>query len=624
MLQKYHSVHEWEALTPWRRHHEEIWLEELAEEALACDDMIALAELPGAFTIYDSSRKECFTAVSLLYKLNTCRRQEKEELTALVDRLDKESLRLLCLYIRSATLRGQKEKRAYDAYLAVGQSWHAWPRVASPHKEEQAATLLRADDDIQQHSDDQLSKQSLLELLVLTQQQERKQLVRLLQGITLEDVQRAAPTDSLKTSCIKRLQQIFPSSEKQPQWDISRGPKVWSQDQLERATLDLLVELLEIQERQTSSFLLTLLNEREHLQALREDFQSKLQAQHLHANLLQLLNPDASLCSSHANLSSQEHVPQQASSSEPAEVQNVTGGPRESQTAADTIGTKPDGDQIEDVADKQGVCAGCGVTLGGLPYLEVLCVPDSLSKVDGEGGRNDEDGETRKCEEQDSLITLAWSTHLEDLDGKPANAVAMQTQPSAERREGDLKEAGKENDFHANLQQASASSTDEVKELGAPEVTAHASGHCSTKEKMAAMEGVRQREPVSALEREKTMRKLVDVHRRVERRQQRDRDRQQLKVQERLSIIQSRKADEDLFGPKHTERMRHLRKDVAQDENQKKMLVREQLEQLRRERSFIMQSRRKRNTAGFKELLAPAHLQSRGTEERSDQDDGLQ
>ncbi|KAM9816053.1 uncharacterized protein ACBT44_010542 isoform 2-T2 [Syngnathus typhle] len=616
MLQKYHSVHEWEALTPWRRHHEEIWLEELAEEALACDDMIALAELPGAFAIYDSSRKECFTAVSLLYKLNTCRRQEKEELTALVDRLDKESLRLLCLYIRSATLRAQNETRAYDAYLAIGQSWHAWPRVDSPHKEEQAATLLRADDDIQQHSDDQLSQQ----------QQERKQLVRLLQGITLEDVQRAAPTDSPKTSCIKRLQEIFPSSEKQPQWDISRGPKVWSQDQLERATLDLLVELLEIQERQTSSFLLTLLNEREHLQALREDFQSKLQA-HLHANLLQLLNPDASSCSSHANSSSQERVPQRSNSSEPAEVQNVTGGPRESQTVADTIGTKPDGDQIEDVADKQGVCAGCGVTLGGLPYLEVLCVPDSLSKVDGEGGRNEEDVEKKKCEEQDSLITLAWSTHLEDQTGhdeKPANAVAMQTQPSAERREGDLKEAGKENDFHANLQQASASSTDEVKELGAPEVTARASGHCCTKEKMAAMEGVRQREPVSALEREKTMRKLVDVHRRVERRQQRDRDRQQLKVQERLSIIQSRKADEDLFGPKHTERMRHLRKDVAQDENEKKMLVREQLEQLRRERSFIMQSRRKRNTAGFKELLAPAHLQSRGTEARSDQDDGLQ
>ncbi|XP_019714621.1 uncharacterized protein LOC109509173 isoform X2 [Hippocampus comes] len=97
---------------------------------------------------------------------------------------------------------------------------------------------------------------------------------------------------------------------------------------------------------------------------------------------------------------------------------------------------------------------------------------------------------------------------------------------------------------------------------------------------------------MSAVEREKTMRKLVDVHRRVERKQQRDRDRQQLRVQERLSIIQSRKADEDLFGPKHKERMRHLSKDIPQ--SQQKTLVREQLEQLKRERSFIMQSRRKR------------------------------
>ncbi|XP_019750698.1 uncharacterized protein LOC109531081 isoform X2 [Hippocampus comes] len=667
MLQKHHSMHAWEALSPWRRHQEELWLEELAEEALASDDMVALAELPGAFTIYrvcPESRKECFTAVSLLYKLNACRRQEREELTALVERLDEESLRLLCLYIRSATLGAQREKTAYDAYLAIRQSWHKWPQVHSPCREERAAALLRGDDDILGHMKDdddlRLSQQSLLPLLVLTQQQERKQLVRLLHGVTLEDVQRPAPSDCLKTSCIKRLQQIW--GQNQPNCDISSPPTEWTKDQLERAALVLLVDLLEIQERDTSSFLRALLDGNEHLQKLRQEYQSKVHAQHLHTNLLQLFNPDASSSTSHANLSGQGQVPHQSRG--PAEAQNFTTGLPESQTAADTIGTRHDGVQSEDVPDKQGVCADCGVTLGGLPYLEILCVPDTSGKVDG-GGPDDEeqDNETKNCEDQDSLITLAWSTRLEGStgqDGEAAHAVEVQVQPcgeggtsehaAGESREGvisqaqleeqhrgpvelNLEESDKENDLHTKLvcgQQPSADSrdrttTDEdsdmVKELRASEPTAQATGHCSLSERSASREGARPGEPMSAVEREKTMRKLVDVHRRVERKQQRDRDRQQLRVQERLSIIQSRKADEDLFGPKHKERMRHLSKDIPQ--SQQKTLVREQLEQLKRERSFIMQSRRKRNTAGFNELLAPVHLQSRGTEDRLDQDNGL-
>lgn len=72
----------------------------------------------------------------------------------------------------------------------------------------------------------------------------------------------------------------------------------------------------------------------------------------------------------------------------------------------------------------------------------------------------------------------------------------------------------------------------------------------------------------SAVERERTMRNLVDVQRKVERRHRRDRERQMLRVrgervvfwsfpltaqphlqvQERLTIVQSRKAEEDLLG----------------------------------------------------------------------------
>lgn len=35
-------------------------------------------------------------------------------------------------------------------------------------------------------------------------------------------------------------------------------------------------------------------------------------------------------------------------------------------------------------------------------------------------------------------------------------------------------------------------------------------------------------------------------------------------VQERLSIIQNRKAEEDLLGLKHTDRLRHLTQDLPQ------------------------------------------------------------
>lgn len=101
------------------------------------------------------------------------------------------------------------------------------------------------------------------------------------------------------------------------------------------------------------------------------------------------------------------------------------------------------------------------------------------------------------------------------------------------------------------------------------------------------MDRERVREPVSALEREKTIRNLMDMQRKVEQRQQRDRERQLLRVrqmwtgghwesvmchlhyfvfqvQERLSIIQSRKAEEDLLGLKHTDRLRHLTQDLPQ------------------------------------------------------------
>ncbi|XP_017571538.2 uncharacterized protein LOC108438286 [Pygocentrus nattereri] len=118
------------------------------------------------------------------------------------------------------------------------------------------------------------------------------------------------------------------------------------------------------------------------------------------------------------------------------------------------------------------------------------------------------------------------------------------------------------------------------------------------------------------LQREATMRSLVHIQRTAERRWQRDRDRQLLRVQERLSIIQNRKSDEDLLGLTQEDTFRHLTSTIQQeDEQHQKTLVREKLQQLRRERSYILQSRRERNTAGFKELLAPTAQQMTNAED---------
>ncbi|XP_046720596.1 uncharacterized protein LOC124395798 isoform X2 [Silurus meridionalis] len=106
--------------------------------------------------------------------------------------------------------------------------------------------------------------------------------------------------------------------------------------------------------------------------------------------------------------------------------------------------------------------------------------------------------------------------------------------------------------------------------------------------------------------REATMRSLVEIQRRAEQRWQRDRDRQKLRVQERLSIIQNRKSDEDLLGLRREETFRHLTNTLQlEDEQQQKVLVREKLQQLWRERSYILQSRRERNKSEFEELLTP-------------------
>ncbi|XP_077451479.1 uncharacterized protein LOC144070868 isoform X2 [Stigmatopora argus] len=621
MLRDHHGAHVWETLRPLQRHSETLWLEELAEDALASDDMVALADLPGAFFVY---RKECFSAVSLLYKLNACRQQEMEDLSALVERLDKKNLRLTCLHIQSAMLAAERETLVYNAYLAVRQSWDAWPHVPSPCREELAAALLNGEDEAQEQIgelDSLSARQAIFQLLLLTQLQERNQLMRLLREVTLEEVQTQTTAAASKTSCIKKLRQMC---ENQTRRNTSGPPTEWSQAQLERAVSALVVHLLEFQDGERSSVLSALsADEEEHLPALKREYQSKWQKLKLNTHLIRVLDPDGASTNSKSDSGSQSPVAQQSTYAQPAPVENLAVGLRQSSTAAPLRGVRTGG-----LPDKRGVCAGCGVTLGGLPCLEVLCAPDEMTGVDGEVAKADDEKKRPGWEEQDSLISLAWSNQLEVTRGEAANEVNVQLrtgETSVVQRKDSKGEAEKANILHTDLacpQQALADSVetktsdqDVLTDLGPHAVS---TTRCRARGKKA---GTEYGEPLSAIEREQTMRKLVDVHRRVERRQRWDRERQQLRVQERLSIIRSKKANEDLFGPEHRDRMRRLSKDRAQED---KTSVREQLEQLRRERSFIMQSRRKRNVAGFKELLIPVNLQSGRREDGDEQENGTQ
>ncbi|XP_029992549.1 uncharacterized protein LOC115421035 [Sphaeramia orbicularis] len=688
MLQEHYTLTVWENLLPWQQRKAEEGLGDLAEEALESGDVLGLAELPGAFKIY---------------------------------RLNRESLRLLCLYIRLATLKAQREKLSYSALLAARQSWETWPYVNSPLRAEQAALWLQSEDKEPKKLISVLPKQTVLQLLVLTQEQERKNLVKLVHGVSLGNLQdpgcteapkeETSPKDAaLRNGCIKRLQQIHASLKTN---NDAQNPRLEDCAQL------LLVHLMELQDVQTSVLLPALMDKStQRVQALRDECVSELQGQHL-TNLFQLLTSDTPLGSFSTQMpnsnttqnSNNDQMAAQSSCAKEARAQNISATDTE---AADSVrGARV---QAADGADVQDVCTGCGVFMEDLPYLEILCVSDATHNTQREGGAEEveEVGATtnpQSYEKQGSLITLAWSKPLDDDNNCGAEAAAGSTTQSqfdegdrkSEVQPGDLSDTaehtlGEETlvqpDLAGDTQSASQQCSSEkqltlterpVTEQSATgehvsdcEVPVHASAvdnqqdtqpalligsedfcsgtssetgdvnttagdtvtdsevwdlsgpeldtafYSSSSERDVMRESTlreRPRETVSAVERERTMRCLVDMQKKVEQRQQRDKKRQLLRVQERLSIIQNRKAEEDLLGLKHTDRLKHLTQDLPQeDKTQQKTVVKERLEQLRRERSYIMQSKRDRNTAGFKELLGPVAQQSRETEDDTDRD----
>ncbi|KAF5889343.1 Kielin/chordin-like protein, partial [Clarias magur] len=225
-------------------------------------------------------------------------------------------------------------------------------------------------------------------------------------------------------------------------------------------------------------------------------------------------------------------------------------------------------------------------------------------RSDGEEEKRRErrDGEEERnmdtIEKQGSLIALAWSKPV-NSDTQEVTSAVHEAQTTAEtsadshtldhtRMALSLSEHTPRHTLVESLEEPPTSSTDAQKECSSDERRATPAGP-ETHTPDAVSEGVCEEQQ---LQRDETMRSLADIQRRAEQRWQRDRDRQILRVQERLSIIQNRKSDEDLLGLRRQDTFRHLTNTLQQDEQQQKVLVREKLQELWRERSYILQSRR--------------------------------
>ncbi|XP_067324622.1 golgin subfamily B member 1-like [Anolis sagrei] len=107
-------------------------------------------------------------------------------------------------------------------------------------------------------------------------------------------------------------------------------------------------------------------------------------------------------------------------------------------------------------------------------------------------------------------------------------------------------------------------------------------------------------------EKEEALHRLAALQAEGELRRQRDKERQILRFQERLSIAKRRKSEEDLLGSSPTEpRILPAAHLCQQDQDGRKTAVKRHLEKVKRERTYVMQSKRERNTSRFKELLNP-------------------
>ncbi|XP_077196551.1 uncharacterized protein LOC143838692 isoform X2 [Paroedura picta] len=110
---------------------------------------------------------------------------------------------------------------------------------------------------------------------------------------------------------------------------------------------------------------------------------------------------------------------------------------------------------------------------------------------------------------------------------------------------------------------------------------------------------------LSRQEQEEALQQLAKLRAEGELRHRRDMERQTLRFQERLSIAKRRRSEDDPLGSSPAERWTPPTEHLGQDQAGRKTAVKCHLEKVKRERTYVMQSKRERNTLCFKELLDP-------------------
>ncbi|XP_043120881.1 uncharacterized protein LOC122363062 isoform X3 [Puntigrus tetrazona] len=710
MLQDEFGAVWWDSMPAWDQTECVCELGVCVELAFRHRDWLQVCGLPGALRCYRSCgsvvlrgcpesvkprdqawtskpREQAWSAVIFLSELESHYQDEKESISALMNRLGEEALRVVYLSMCFAVRRAERENQSYMALLVSRQHWDRWPFMRDPVSQDLTGIWLQEKLDPtaktqQGWKTGNCAQQAVLQCLVVCQEQERKRLVEILHRLSLRDLEgnvqknnNVVRGNAVDQSCVWSLQQIKASlqeahgSHPGPFAPGCSGIDVsWGE-----CATHLLTQLTQTQDDEAWTVLNSLpdLNP-EGLWTLLRKYESELHTPSFH-NLLDVLQSRAP---AHTSQDNTERERTEQAQEEP-----------------------PGG-------EKQEHCTGCGVAIDpeDTPYLEILCVRDPRdeeSRVEAREG----DGERRRgqtesgrdpqeisVEKQNSLITLAWSkpahaenriqvhTHahmctlsilnqhkllihtqkgliLQEVTSAQqeveAVSIVVQEETADKRTPRDVKVYTQQEDISCVSLQPSeqheethSAHTDNVKgktrtqedrsgfiteairdgELTSSESeqtdtdTGPASGSfpdAQTSESRELEEQICERAgEEQQLQREATMRCLVDIQRRAERRWQRDRDRQLLRVQERLAIVQSRKADEDLLGLTQEDTLRRLTDTLRQeDEQQQKTLVREKLQQMRRERSCILQTRRERNTAGFKELLAPTAQHMTETED---------
>ncbi|KAK7160534.1 hypothetical protein R3I93_008243 [Phoxinus phoxinus] len=715
MLQDEYGVVWWDSMSAWDQTDCVCELGAFVEQAFRHRDLLQMCGLPGALRCYRSCgsvvlrgcpesvkprdqawsskpREQAWSAVIFLLELESHYQDEKEAISALMNRVGQEALRVIYLSLCVAVRRAEREEQSYTALLVARQHWDRWPYMRGLVSQELSRIWLQENVDPtakkqQGWKKGNCAQQAVLQFLVLCQEQERKQLLEILHRVSLSDLQglpniqennNVVHGNAVDQSCVLSLQQIKATLQEahgSPTGPVAPGCSRIDVSWVECA-IHLLTKLTQAHEDEAWTVLYSLPDlDLEGLWTLLHKYESELHGPSFH-NLHEVL---------------QSRVPAHASR-----------GTNTVNAETERERTEQEHEELSD-GDKQELCTGCGMVLDpeDTPYLEIVCVKDPRNEVsvmetrDGDRKREEGGHEEISVEKQNSLITLAWSkpthgenhiqevtltqqkeeavsitvqedrdnnTHVLDTNPHDVNiythqenisSVSLQLSAQYEETHSDSEKG----ETHTLIQQDHSgfiTAGQQQEDIGDGEFTRQPLGDThqpdstptqrlqntdsppasvlfpdaeptqtsESHEMEVSLEEQRNQEiceragEEQQLQREATMRCLVDIQRKAERRWQRDRDRQLLRVQERLAIVQSRKADEDLLGLTQEDTLRHLTDTLRQeDELQQKTLVREKLQQMRRERSCILQTRRERNTAGFKELLAPTAQRVTETEE---------